>query len=112
MKLIERLEAVASQIEAMISDGKISVFEVIDAVKLLGTCVAETIKDLPEAPTQSQVEDMLLEAWNWADERFALVEKADAAIKLNAFLEPFDAMAIRKLVVDVGIPQLAKKLAA
>lgn len=112
MTLIERLEATSSQFEAIFADGKLNFFEINDTIKLLGTCVAETIKDLPGTPTEEKIHSMLMEAWNWADGKYSLVQKADDAIKLNALLEAFDGMLIRNLIERVGIPQLAKKLAA
>lgn len=112
MTLIERLEAASSQIEAIFSDGKLSIIEVVDTLKLLAGAVAETIKELPAQPSEEEIRGMLMDAWTWADDKYSLVQKADDAIKLNIMLEAFDGMLIRFVVEQAAIPAFAKKLAA
>jgi hypothetical protein len=113
MSLTPKLEAIAGQIEAILADGKVSIWEVLDTVKILGDAVKQELQEIGGNPTEEQAEDLLIEAWEWADGRWKLVEKADAAIKFPiylAFAEAVDGPAIRSLVKGVLIPALARKL--
>src|SRR5690349_8554291 len=112
MTLIERLEAVASQIDAIIVDGKLTIMEVFSTLEIIAGAVKDTIAEMPTKPTEAEVEDMLNEGWNWADTKYKLVDKADAAIKLPILLEALDGMLIRIVIEKTAIPALAKKLAA
>ena len=40
--------------------------------------------------------EVVKEIWKTLDEKYRLVDKLDAAIKLPGYLEPFDGMAIRR----------------
>lgn len=112
MTLTERLEAVASQIEAAFADGKFSFLEVMSTLAILEDVVKQTVAEYPTKPTEGQIQDMLTEAWKWADDKYSLVSKADDAIALPLLLEAFDGPAIRFVIERLAIPSLAKKLAA
>lgn len=107
--LKDKLEAVASQIESIVADGKVTIIEVVDTIKVLATAVKEEIAEFPSPPAESQVESLLKESWEWADTRWSLVERADAALKLPIIAEPFDGPAIR-LIVKIGLEAIAKKI--
>ena len=108
--LQEKLEAASETFEALITP-PLTVLEIFDAVKAVGECV----KEIAPAASEEEYEALLLEGWEWADGKYELVEKADAAIKFPIWLAPaeaFDGPGVRYLAERVLIPQLAKKLAA
>lgn len=108
--LQEKLEAASATFEALLT-GKVTVLEIFDAIKAVGECVQE----IAPAATEEEYEVLCLEGWEWADGKYELVEKADAAIKFPIWLAPaeaFDGPGVEYLAVRVLIPQLAKKLAA
>lgn len=102
MTLHEKLEALVPAINDLLKDG-ITIFEVFAVVKLLEPVLLEFAEDKTEAECLDDVKA----AWQWADEKWHLVEKADEAVKLPFFAEPLDGWAIRKAIEAVGLPQLA-----
>lgn len=108
--LQEKLEETSATFEALVTP-PLTVIEVFDSVKAVGDCVREVVP----AATEEEYEALLLEGWEWADGKYQLVEKADAAIKFPIWLAPaeaFDGPGISYLATKVLIPQFAKKLAA
>ena len=102
MTLQEKLEALVPAIEALLKDG-ITIFEVFAVVKLFEPVLLEFAEDKTEAECLEDVKT----AWQWADDKWHLVEMADEAIKLPFYAEPLDGWAIRKAIEAVGLPQLS-----
>lgn len=108
-ELQQKLEAASATIEALIAP-PLTVIEICDALR----CVGEIVREVAPTATEEEYEALLLEGWEWADGKYQLVEKADAAIKFPIWLAPaeaFDGVAIRYFVAGVLIPSLAAKLA-
>jgi hypothetical protein len=103
--LTDRLEKFAATIEAAIKR-PLTIVELVDVVRTLG----DVITDYNPSATFDENLKMLTEAWDWADQRFQLVDKADDAIKLPVLLEAFDGPLIRWIVPNAILPPIAKAI--
>ena len=103
MTLTETLETLSSKIEALIKP-PLTILEIVDIAKSLG----DVILEFNPNGTESEQLALLREAWDWAEGKYQLVEKADAALKLPFYLEPFDGPAIAWLVPNVVLPPIAR----
>lgn len=105
-----KLQALAETFAQLVKP-PVTVLEIFDTVNAIGVVVQE----VEPAATEAEYEAALLQGWRWADKTFAIVEKADEAIKFPIWLvaaEAFDGPGIRYLAERVLIPALAKKLAS
>lgn len=107
--LTEKLEQVRDKIAA-IFDGPFDIVELFDGVKALG----EIVREVSPAATEEDYKVLLLEAWEWADGEWQIIERADAAITFPLVLKPaelFDGPVLRYLVEHILLPAIAGQLA-
>lgn len=104
-ELREHLEQATVELEAL-CEPPLRLSEVFGAIDAIGEVVMQFKPD----GTAEEYKELLTEAVKWADEKFAMFEKIDEAIKVGPLLEPFDQTAIKAVVYQIAVPQCAQWL--
>jgi len=104
-ELREHLEAATVELEALF-EPPLRLSEVFGAIDSIGEVV---LQFQPEG-TAEEYKELLTEAVKWADEKFAMFEKIDEAVKVGPLLEPFDQTVIKEVVYRIAVPQCAQWL--
>lgn len=97
----EKLELASGSIEALL-DG--ATYE--EVVAVIGSFLSIAQEYKPDA-TEQELQELLLEAVAWADEKYKLYDRLDALIKLKPAFEFVDDLLIPLLVEQLLVPLVA-----
>lgn len=101
----EHLEKAVVELEGLF-EPPLRLSEVFGAIDAIG----EVVLTFQPNGTQGEYENLLREAFDWADEKFQIWQKIDDALKVGPLLEPFDQTVVKQVVYHIGIPQAARWL--